>query len=148
MDRPTRVSPGQVWNDDAVRSEGGPLRVITVDSAHAYCRTGRDGDGAPCRIPLWRFEAPSGEGLTLVDDPRGVDDLTERRVLTALWQLDYAGRPGTEQLVSEILGGRYSAEEVGKALATAEREGLVVRGHNGDAQWRLTGGGRRIAAVA
>ncbi|MCA1706016.1 MAG: hypothetical protein LC808_23260, partial [Actinobacteria bacterium] len=42
---PHRVMPGQVWNDESLHGTGGPLLVISVDSAYAYCRNGRDGHG-------------------------------------------------------------------------------------------------------
>ena len=146
---PPNVRPGQVWNDHRVRGGGGSLRVICVDSAFAYCRDGHAGDGAPRRVPITRFDGNPRGGFVLVSDDDGRTDLVERRVLTALWQLDYTGTPRRLDLIAELLGGYYSVEDVRAALAAAEAEGLVVPhagGRDGD-EWSLTGGGRRLAAV-
>ena len=139
------VRPGQVWNDNRVRGDGGPLRVICVDSAFAHCRGGHAGDGVPRRIPLARFDGRPRGGFALVSDADGVADLVQRRVLTALWQLDYAGLPRRADRVGDMLGGLYGPEEVHQALAAAEMDGLVAR--SGGGEWVLTGGGRRLAAV-
>jgi hypothetical protein len=142
-----KVVPGQVWNDESVRGTGGPLLVISVDSAFAYCRRGREGDGEPRRIPLGWFDERRRGGLSLVSDGHGPDDLVGRRALTALWELDYVGSPRTTETISALLGGIYATERVEAALADAETRGLVLRS-GPDGEWQLTGGGRRIAAVA
>ncbi len=47
-----------------------------------------------------------------------------------------------------MLGGYYSAKRVEAALSDAEADGLALRsGLTADDEWRLTGGGRRIAAA-
>lgn len=143
-----RVTPGQVWNDESVRHTGGPLLVISVDSAYAYCRNGRDGDGDPRRIPLVWFDERHSGGLSLVSDADGLDDLVERRALTALWELDYLGRVATTESICTLLGGFYPLWRVEAALADAEATGLALRTGPDDSQWCLTGGGRRIAAAA
>ena len=143
-----RVMPGQVWNDEGLEGTGGPLLVISVDSAYAYCREGRDGDGEPRRIALARFDERRRGGLSLVATSDGVNDLVERRALTALWELDYVGRPATTQTICDLLGGYYSHQRVEAALTDAVDDGLALpSGLTGDDEWRLTGGGRRIAAA-
>jgi hypothetical protein len=144
----SRVAPGQVWNDESLRRPGGPLLVISVDCGYAYCRDGRDGDGAPRRIPLAWFDERRRGGLSLVSGPDGLEDLVERRALSALWELDYIGRPATTETIFALLGGFYPLWRVESALAEAEAEGLALRSGDGADGWRLTGGGRRIAAVA
>jgi hypothetical protein len=145
---PNRVMPGQVWNDESPHAKGGPLLVISVDSAYAYCRDGRGGDGQPRRIALTRFDERRRGGLTLVLTSDGLEDLVERRALTALWELDYIGRPATTETICDVLGGYYSAKRVEAALADAEADGLALRsGLTAEGEWRLTGGGRRIAAA-
>jgi hypothetical protein len=141
------VAPGQVWNDESVRGTGGPLLVISVDSAYAYCRDGREGDGEPRRIPRAWFDERRRGGLRLVSDAQGPDDRVGRRALTALWELDYVGRPATTENICALLGGIYSVERVKEALADAEARDLALRSE-GSGEWRLTGGGRRIAAAA
>ena len=144
---PHRVLPGQVWNDESSRRRDGPLLVISVDSAYAYCRNGRDGNGGPRRIALTWFDERRRGGLTLVSTSDGLEDLVERRALTALWELDYVGSPATTETVCDVLGGYYSAKQVEAALSDAEADGLALRsGLTADHEWRLTGGGRRIAA--
>ncbi len=143
----TRVAPGQVWNDEGVRGAGGPLLVISVDSAYAYCRGGRDGDGEARRIALSWFDERRRGGLTLVSWEDGAEDLVERRALTALWELDYMGTPATAETICSVLGGRYPLPRVERALADAEAEGLALGGGTDGGPWRLTGGGRRIAAA-
>ncbi len=142
-----RVAPGQVWNDDRLRRPGGPLLVISVDSGWAYCRDGRSGDGRPRRIPLTRFDERRG-ALSLVSGADGLEDLVERRALSALWELDYLGRSTTTETIFRLLGGFYPLWRVENALADAEAEGLALRAGTPEDQWRLTGGGRRIAAAA
>lgn len=143
-----RVMPGQVWNDESLHGTGGPLLVISVDSAYAYCRDGRDGDGGPRRIALTWFNERRRGGLTLVSTSDGLEDLVERRALTALWELDYVGSPATTETVCDLLGGYYSAKRVEAALSDAEADGLALRsGLTAADEWRLTGGGRRIAAA-
>ena len=138
--------PGQVWNDESLHGTGGPLLVISVDSAYAYCRTGRDGHGEPRRIALSRFGERRRDGLTLVSTSDGLEDLVERRALTALWELDYVGSPATTETVCAVLGGYYSTKRIEAALSDAEADGLALRsGLTADDEWRLTGGGRRIA---
>jgi hypothetical protein len=144
---PPDVVPGQVWNDESVRGTGGPLLVISVDSAYAYCRDGREGDGEPRRIPLGWFDERRRGGLRLVSDAQGPADRVGRRALTALWELDYVGRPATTENICALLGGIYSVERVEEALADAESRELTLRSE-GSGEWRLTGGGRRIAAAA
>jgi len=145
---PHRVMPGQVWNDESLHGTGGPLLVISVDSACACCRDGRDGDGEPRRIALNWFDERRRGGLTLVSSSDGLEDLVERRALTALWELDYVGSPATTETVCDVLGGYYSAKRVAAALSDAEADGLALRsGLTADDEWRLTGGGRRIAAA-
>ncbi len=139
-----RVLPGQVWQDDTRRPDT-LLRVICVDSAYAYCRGGRDGEGSGSRVPLHRFDGRQGGGLDLLSDADGPEDLVQRRVLTALWELDYSGAPRTLELIEQMLGSYYSRDEVERSLARAEDAGLVTR--VGSGHWGLTGGGRRIAAV-
>lgn len=139
-----RVLPGQVWQDETRRPDT-VLRVIGVDSAYAYCRGGRDGEGGGSRVPLHRFEHRQGGGLTLLSDADGPEDLVQRRVLTALWELDYSGAPRTVELIEQMLGSFYSRAAVERSLVGAESAGLVAR--VGADQWGLTGGGRRIAAV-
>jgi hypothetical protein len=143
-----RVTPGQVWNDESVRGAGGPLLVISVDSAFAYCRNGRDGDGEPRRIPLAWFDEHRRGGLSIVSGADGIDDLVERRALTALWELDYVGSPTTTDSICTLLGGFYPRWRVEAALVDAEAAGLALRTGVESDQWCLTGGGRRIAAVA
>ena len=145
--RPLHVRPGQVWNDHRVRGGGGSLRVICVDSAFAYCREGHAGDGAPRRVALGRFDGNQRGGFVLVSDDDDRTDLVERRVLTALWQLDYTGTPRRLDLIAEVLGGFYSLEAIRVALDHAEAEGLAVRAAGEGGEWALTGGGRRLAAV-
>ena len=142
-----RVLPGQVWNDEGVRGSGGPLLVICVDSAFAYCRGGREGDGATRRIPLAWFDERRRGGLTLVSAGDGPDDLVARRALTALWELDYLGRRATTEAICALLGELYPLARVEAALADAAHGGLVVRPED-EGCWCLTGGGRRIAAAA
>lgn len=145
---PHRVMPGQVWNDESLNVTGGPLLVVSVDSAYAYCRNGRAGDGKPRRIALTWFDERRRGGLTLVSTSDGLEDLVERRALTALWELDYVGSPATIETVCDVLGGYYSAKRVEAALSDAEADGLALRtGLTADDEWRLTGGGRRIAAA-
>jgi len=145
---PPRVMPGQVWNDESLHGTGGPLLVISVDSAHAYCRGGREGDGEPRRIALTWFDERRRGGLTLVSTSDGREDLVERRALTALWELDYLGSPATTETIATVLGGRYTLDRVEAALSDAEADGLALRsGLTEDGEWRLTGGGRRIAAA-
>ena len=145
---PHRVMPGQVWNDESVHGTGGPLLVISVDSASAYCRDGREGDGQPRRIALTRFDERRRGGLSLVSTSDGLEDLVERRALTALWELDYIGAPTTTETICDVLGGYYSSQRVEAALTDAEADGLALRsGLTADDEWRLTGGGRRIAAA-
>jgi len=140
--------PGQVWNDESLHGTGGPLLVISVDSAHAYCRGGREGDGEPRRIALTWFDERRRGGLTLVSTSDGREDLVERRALTALWELDYLGSPATTETIATVLGGRYTLDRVEAALSDAEADGLALRsGLTEDGEWRLTGGGRRIAAA-
>jgi hypothetical protein len=143
-----RVAPGQVWNDESVRRAAGPVLVISVDSAYAYCRDGRDGDGRARRIPLVWFDEYRRGGLSLVSGADGLEDLVERRALSALWELDYLGRSTTTETIFTLLGGYYPLWRVESALADAEAEGLAVRTGFGEGEWRLTGGGRRIAAAA
>lgn len=143
-----RVMPGEIWNDNGLRRAGGPLLVISVDSAYAYCRDGREGDGEPRRIPLTWFDERRRGGLSLVSDADGLEDLVERRALTALWKLDYVGGPTTTDSVWTVLGGFYPRERVETALGDAEAAGLALRSDADDGEWRLTGGGRRIAAAA
>ncbi len=144
---PHRVMPGQVWNDESLHRKGGPLLVISVDSAYAYCRDGRDGDGQPRRVALTWFDERRRGGLTLVSTSDGPEDLVERRALTALWELDYVGCPATTETICHVLGGYYSATRVEAALTDAEADGLALRsGLVTEDEWRLTGGGRRIAA--
>jgi hypothetical protein len=142
-----RVSPGQVWNDEGVRGTGGPLLVLSVDSAYAYCRRGREGDGEPRRIPLAWFNERRRGGLRLIYTTDGPEDLVERRALTAVWELDYTGRPATTETVCVLLGGFYSPERVEAALEDAQAEGLALKAGIAEGEWKLTGGGRRIAAV-
>ena len=141
------VRPGQVWNDNGVRGEGGPVQVICVDSAFAYCRRGRAGDGAPRRIPLTRFDGRRRGGFLLISDADGATNLMQRRVLTALWQLDYSGLPRRLGTIADLLGGLYPPAEIRAALIAAEADGLAVRAPGDEEQWALTGGGRRLAAV-
>lgn len=141
-----RVLPGQVWRDDTRRPDT-LLRVICVDSAYAYCRGGRDGEGRGCRIPLHRFDHRHGGGLDILADADGPEDLVQRRVLTALWELDYSGAPRTLALIEQMLGSFYPRDEVERSLASAEAAGLVRRTQDQEPQWGLTGGGRRLAAV-
>ena len=141
-----RVRPGQVWSDHGPQSRGAPIRVIAVDSTFAYCRAGQAGDGAPGRIPLAHFDE-RGSRLTLVAEPEGPEDVVLRRALTALWQLDYLGEPRTTEQITALLAGRYEPDEIASALAEAERDGLVAASVERHDDWRLTGGGRRIAAV-
>jgi len=143
-----RVAPGQVWNDEGLRRAAGPVLVISVDSGYAYCRDGRDGDGRARRIPLVWFDERRRGGLSLVSGADGLDDLVERRALSALWKLDYLGQPTTTETIFALLGGFYPLWRVATALADAEAEGLAVRAGAAEDQWRLTGGGRRIAAAA
>jgi hypothetical protein len=143
-----RVAPGQVWNDDGLRRSGGPLLVISVDCGYAYCRDGRAGDGRARRIPLGWFDSRRRGGLSLVSGADGLDDLVERRALSALWELDYIGRPATTETIFALLGGFYPLWRVERALVDAEAEGLALRSEIADEGWRLTGGGRRIAAAA
>ena len=144
----SRVAPGQVWNDESLRGPGGPLLVISVDCGYAYCRDGRDGEGVPRRIPLAWFDERRRGGLSLVSGPDGLEDLVERRALSALWELDYIGRPATTETIFALLGGYYPLWRVESALAEAEAEGLALRSADDLGCWRLTGGGRRIAAAA
>ena len=145
---PQRVTPGQVWNDESLHGTGGPLLIISVDSAYAYCRDGREGDGAPRRFALTWFDERRRGGLTLVSTSDGLDDLVERRALTALWELDYLGSPTTTEAITTVLGGVYPVDRVEAALSDAEADGLALRpGLTEDGEWRLTGGGRRIAAA-
>ena len=145
---PHRILPGQVWNDESPHRRGGPLLVISVDSAYAYCRNGRDGDGERRRIALIRFDERRRGGLTLVATDEGLEDLVERRALTALWELDYVGNPATPETICDVLGGYYSPKRIEAALTDAEADGLALRsGYTEGGEWRLTGGGRRIAAA-
>ena len=141
------VRPGQVWQDNSVRGESGPFRVISVDSGFAHCRGGHDGEGAARRVALTRFDGRPRGGIVLVSDAEDATDLVQRRVLTALWQLDYSGVPRRLSSLADVLGGFYTAEEIRAALDAAEAEGLVVEVAAGDDEWALTGGGRRLAAV-
>ena len=143
-----QVAPGQVWNDDSVRRAGGPVLAISLDSGYAYCRDGRDGDGRPRRIALAWFDERRRGGLSLVSGDDGLEDLVERRALSALWELDYLGRPATTETICGLLGGFYPLWRVETALADAEAEGLALRAEEAEDHWRLTGGGRRIAAAA
>ncbi len=122
-----RVAPGQIWNDDSLRRPGGPVLVISVDSAYAYCRDGRDGDGRARRIQLASFDERRRGGLSLVSGADGLEDLVERRALSALWELDYLGRPATTETICGLLGGFYPLWRVETALADAEAEGLALR---------------------
>ena len=140
---PRRVLPGQVWNHESPRGRGGSLLVISVDSAYAYCRDGRDGAGEPRRLALTRFDERCAGGLTLVATDEGLEDLVERRALTALWELDYVGSPTTTETICDVLGGYYSPKRVEAALTDAEADGLALRsGYTEGGEWRLTGGGR------
>ena len=141
------VRPGQVWNDNRVRAEGGPFRVICVDSAFAYGRASHAGDGAVRRVPLSSFDGRARGGLVLVSDADSTTDLIERRVLTALWQLDYSGLPRRLDSIADLLGGFYSVDDIRAALASAEADGLVVAAPDSEDEWSLTGGGRRLAAI-
>jgi len=140
--------PGEIWNDNGLHRSGGPVLVISVDSAYAYCRNGRDGDGEARRIPLAWFDERRRGGLNLVSDADGLEDLVERRALTALWKLDYVGSSTTTESVCIVLGGFYPLERVEAALDRADSTGLALREVDDGGEWRLTGGGRRIAAVA
>ncbi|MDP8942963.1 MAG: hypothetical protein M3N16_02405 [Actinomycetota bacterium] len=141
------VRPGQVWNDNRVQGEGGPFRVICVDSAFAYGRGSPAGDGAVRRVSLSSFDGRARGGLVLVSDADSTTDLIERRVLTALWQLDYSGMPRRLDSIADLLGGFYSMDDIRAALASAEADGLVVAAADAEGEWSLTGGGRRLAAV-
>jgi hypothetical protein len=59
----------------------------------------------------------SSGGWPIVDE--GLEDLVERRALTALWELDYVGNPATPKTICDVLGGYYSPKRIEAAALSA-----------------------------